>query len=112
MKQDMKKSKSHTRHSHNNLIFGLMMILGLCSAASAAPEVKQPSRQVMELESQVQGQRSQPKVLFILPWEESVETQDLEIDDSIISEEDFLAPIDRAVFQQTINMYKQLDNSQ
>ncbi len=89
-----------------------MMVVGFFPAAQAAEDVKQPSRQVMELEGEVQGQRSQPKVLFILPWEESVETQELKIDDSLISEEDFLAPIDRSEFQQSINMYKQLDNPQ
>lgn len=67
--------------------------------------------QEMRLQSNVQGQQSQPKVLFIVPWEDSLKTHDLAVDDIFISEADFLAPVDRTLFQKTLNMYKQLEKT-
>jgi|GEM_PF-6280162 len=83
----------------------------ISSQALMAAENRLPSTpQQMQLESNVQGQQSQPKVLFILPWEENVQSKEIQVDDSLINEDDFLAPIDRHIFRQEIKMYKQLDN--
>ena len=89
---------------------GLLGIAGLSNVFAADANNDQP--QEMQLQSDVQGQRSKPKVLFILPWEDTLETRDIEIDDSLISEEDFLAPVDRTVFQRQLNLYKQLEITQ
>lgn len=86
-----------------------LTIFALSSSQTlAAPEQKKP--QQMQLQSDVLGQQVQPKVLFILPWEEGLQAQDIELDDSLISEEDFLSPVDRTGFQQEIKLYNQLNN--
>ena len=101
-------SKQHTKSKCLQLLLAVCLFISEIHFAYAqSPNSTQP--QEMRLQSDVQGQRSQPKVLFILPWEENLGTQDLEIDDSLISEEDFLAPIDRTVFQRQLKMYKQLE---
>jgi len=64
----------------------------------------------MSLQSQISGQRSQPKVLFILPWEEQLEKTDLDISEQGPGLQDFLAPVDRAAFTRKNKMYKQLEN--
>lgn len=92
-------------------ITALLAITLFSAQAHAEPNEAAQSQgpQEMRLESEVKGQRSQPKVLFILPWEDKIQADTIQLDDSLISEEDFLAPIDRVVFQEQINMYKQLE---
>ena len=79
--------------------------------ASVYPALAEEQPQEMRLQSDVQGQSSQPKVLFILPWEDQLKTESIDLDESLISEEDFLSPIDRAVFQEQVNMYRQLETN-
>lgn len=106
--------KMHSTSSWHLLGLGIgLLATPLLAEPVTGSEDRLPNAtpQEMSLEGEVKGQRSQPKVLFILPWEDQIQTETIKLDDSLISEEDFLAPIDRVVFQEQINMYKQLENN-
>lgn len=62
----------------------------------------------MILDGQVQGQQSQPNMLFILPWEHALERESLDDQEIQLSEDDFLAPVDRRLLQRQLNLYQQI----
>lgn len=90
---------------------GFLPLIGALLALGLSGHLAAQEPQEMQLEGEVKGQSSQPKVLFILPWEDSLQAETIDLDESLISEEDFLAPIDRTVFQEKINMYRRLEST-
>ena len=90
-----------------NLLIRTVFALLLCSSISIA--LSADLAPTMSLESEIKGQQAQPKVLFILPWQQQKESNAIDIDLDAISNDDFLAPIERSVFQRETRALKLYD---
>ena len=80
-----------------------MLPLALLATTSLASE--------LNIESEIKGQQAQPKVLFILPWQQQKEVE-LNLDIENLSHEDFLSPVERSSFQRETTALKRLEVSQ
>ena len=85
----------------NKLLFKVILVLAsVCLSSLAA------SQEIMIFETQVTGSKEQPKVLSIVPWQESSEPDFFGGDVSGLEEEttaSMFDPLNRASFVQEVN---------